>query len=132
MSAVLSLLPMALMCVLYALLIKLAARIYRRSILSWKHTFTFSVLALLVGGAGALLNYASNSILGPFLGAILGLAVQLALGGWYLGPRATAPTGTKVAFKGGAFIAAIAFGLVFTFAALTAVLVPMLRQGSQV
>jgi hypothetical protein len=131
MSAALSLLPLALLFILYALLIKLAARIYRRSLLSWKHATVFGALAILVGGLGALVNYTSGSRLSPLLGVMLGLTVQLALGGWYLGPRALAPGGKAVAFKGGALIAAIGFGLVFAFGVVAAILVPLFNRGSQ-
>ena len=62
---------------------------------------------------------------------ILGLAVQLTLGGWYLGPRALALTGEAVAFKGGAIIAAIGFAIIFALGVLAAVLGPLLGSGSQ-
>ena len=131
MSTLASLLPLALTFVFFALLTKLAARLYRSSRLSWKHAFAFGALAVLVGGAGALLNYASGFVLGPFLGSILGVSVQLALGGWFLGPRAIAPTGAAVAFKGGALIAAIVFGIVFVIGVVAGVLVPLLGRGGQ-
>lgn len=130
MSAVFSLLPLAFTFVLYAVLIKLAARLYRRSLLPWKHAFAFGALAMLVGGLGALLNYASGFVLGPLLSVLLGLAVQLALGGWYLGPRVLSLSGHPVAFKGGASIAAIGVGIVFALGVVAAVLVPLLGRGS--
>jgi len=130
-STALSLLPLAFTFVLYAVLIKLAARLYGSSLLPWKHAFAFGALAMLVGGIGALLNYASGFLLGPLLGVVLGLAVQLALGGWYLGPRAFAPTGEAVAFKGGALIAAIGLGVVFALGVVAAVVIPLLNGSSQ-
>jgi len=131
MPAAFSLLPLALTAVLYAVLIKLAARLYRGSLLAWKHAFAFGALAMVVGGVGALLNFATGFILGPFLGMALGLTIQLALGGWYLGPRALASSGEAVAFKGGAAIAGIGVGMALAFGVLLAVLVPLLARGGQ-
>ncbi len=131
MSAILSLLPLALMFVLYALLIKLAAKLYRSSLLAWKHAFAFGALAILVAGIGTLLNYATGFLLGPLLGIILGLAVQLTLGGWYLGPRTLAKSGEAVAFKGGVVIVAIGFAIIFALGAVAAALGPLLGSGSQ-
>lgn len=131
MSSVFSLLPLALALVLYTLLTKLAAKLYGSSRLSWKHAFSFGALAMLVGGLGALLNFASGFVLGPLLGVILGITIQLALSGWFLGSRALTPTGEAVAFKGGVLIAAIAFGIVFAIGIVAAVLVPLLGRGGQ-
>ncbi|MFC3684669.1 hypothetical protein [Hydrogenophaga luteola] len=129
MYELLSLLPLLLICVFYALFIKLAARLYRGSRLSWKHAFAFGALVMLLGGAGAWLNQASGLPLGPLMGVVLSLALQLALGGWFLGPRALSENGKAVAFKGGALISAIAFGMVFALGVLAAILLPLLGNG---
>lgn len=129
MYEILSLLPLLLACVVYGLLVKLAARLYQGSRLSWKHAFAFGALVMLLGGAGALLNQASGLPLGPLMGVVLSLALQLALGGWFLGPRALAANGTAVAFKGGVLISAMAFAMVFALGVVAAVLVPLLGSG---
>jgi hypothetical protein len=131
MFSLLALLPLVLMFVFYALLVKLAAKLYRRSLLQWRHAFAFGAIAMLVGVLGALLNRASGLILGPLLGFVLGLTIQLVLGGWYLGPRTFAPTGETIAFKGGVLVAAIAYGLAVTLAVVAAVLVPLPGRGGQ-
>lgn len=131
MSSALSLLPLALTFVLYALLIKLAARLYRGSLLAWRDAFAFGALAMLVGGIGTLLNFVSGFLLGPLLSIVLGLAIQLALAGWYLGPRVHARSGEAIAFKGGATIAAIGIGTLFAFGVALAVLFAVLGRGSQ-
>ncbi len=130
MYELLTLLPLLLMYVFYTLLIKLAARLYRGSRLSWKHAFAFGALAMFLGVIGTILNQASGHPLSPLVGILLSLALQLALGGWFLGPRALAPTGAAVAFKGGALISAIAFGMALALGAVTAVLAPLLGSGS--
>ncbi|WP_128003550.1 hypothetical protein [Piscinibacter defluvii] len=131
MSTILSLLPLALLFVFYALFVKLGAKLYKRSQLPWKHAFAFGAIAILVGGVGALLNFATGSNLGPVLAVVLGLVIQLALGGWYLGPRTIAPSGQAIEFKGGVAVAAIAYALVFLLGVVAAVLVPLLAGKSQ-
>lgn len=128
MSTLLSLLPLVLAFILFALLTKLAARLYRGSRLSWKHAFAYGALVMLVGGVGTVLNYSSGVVLGPFLGFILGVSAQLVLGGWFLGSRAVAPTGETVSFKGGTLIAAIVIGIALAMGVVVGVLVPWLGR----
>ena len=131
MSTVIAFLPLAFSFVLFALLTKFAARLYRSSKLSWKHAFAFGVLVMLVGGVGAFVNNFTGSFLGPLLGLFFGLALQLALGGWYLGPRAILTSGESIGFKGGALIAAMTFGAIFAIGMLAAVIVPLLAGRGQ-
>lgn len=131
MTTFLSLLPLLFMFVLYALFIKLAAKTYRRSVLTWKHAFAFGALAIVVGGVGAFINRATNMVLGPALGIVLGFSIQLAIGGWYLGPRTKTSSGESVMFKGGALIAAIAFGFIVLLGIVAAILVPLFNPSGQ-
>lgn len=131
MSSLFAILPLVLMFVFYALLIKLAAKTYRNSVLAWKHAFAFAALAMFVGIVGALLNRAAGLVLAPMLAVVLGFAIQLAIGGWYLGPRTRTSSGEPVAFKGGALVAAIAYGFVALIGIAAAVLLPLLNRGSQ-
>lgn len=125
------LLPLLLMLGFYALFIKLAAKTYRRSLLAWRHAFVFSALAIVMGGAGAFVNRATGSVLGPEFALVLGLAIQWAIGGWYLGPRTKTPSGESVMFWGGAIISAIAFGFMALLGVVAAVLVPLFSRGGQ-
>lgn len=124
MSTVFSLLPLLLTVPFYAALIKIASRVYRKSQLSWKHAFAFAALGIAVGLAGALLNLAAGGAVPELLGPALGAGIQIALAGWFLGPRAVAASGAPVAFKGGASIAAIAVAIAFLAAVAVSLLVP--------
>lgn len=102
----------------YVACIKLAARLYRRSHLSWKHAAIFGVALFLVLLAVSTcvrrLNPVSDPVFSSLLDIATGLLTQLAFGAWFLGPRATAPAGASVALIGGALLALIAYGLVFS------------------
>lgn len=117
MTELLSLLPFAFTVFAYVVCIKLAARLFRRTQLSWKHALFFGALLFVVLFAvGALVRWL-NLVPGPVLAAVVYLAVdlaaQLAVGGWFLGPRARTVAGTPVEFKGGALLSLITYGLVF-------------------
>jgi len=129
MSPLLALLPLALLLTVYAVLIKAAARLYRKSQLPWKHAFAFCGLAVLVGVAGAMLNLVTGSALGPGAGVLLGFATQLGLGGWYLGPRSSTAAGEPIGFKGGVVVAAIGYGLIVLLGIVAAIVLPLLGRG---
>ncbi len=128
MSSVFSLLPLAFTFILYGLLVKLATKLYRGSQMSWQDAFSFGALAMLVGALGASLNFATGFLLSPKLSVILGVALQVALGGWFLGPRVIASSGEAVGSRGGAIVAAIAFAIAFALGVVAAVLVPVLSR----
>jgi hypothetical protein len=131
MSSAISLLPIALVPCLYAALVKLAAFVVRRTKLRWSQALIYGVLALVVGAAGAVLNKASGSLLPLPVALLAGLAVQLVLGGWYFGPRATNTAGTPIRFKGGVVLSLVAYLLVFALGVLAAIVVPALNRGGQ-
>jgi hypothetical protein len=119
-------LPLVFSFVLFALLAKFAARLYRSSKLSWKHALVYGLLVMFIGGAGAFVNILGGTVLGLLLGLFLGLTLQLALGGWYLGSRAFLPSGESLGFKAGALIAAMTFGIIFAIGVFAALIVPLL------
>lgn len=117
MTGLSSLLAFAVTALAYVICIKLAARLFRRTELSWKHAGVFGPLLFVVLFAvGALVRWL-NPVPAPMLAYVLYLAVdlvaQLAVGGWFLGPRAKTAAGAPVEFKVGALLALIAYGLVF-------------------
>jgi putative Mn2+ efflux pump MntP len=131
MTAILSLLPLALMFAVYAVFMKLAARLYRKTSLSWKHAIVFSVLAIVLGVAASfLVKVLGGTVVLP-VAVILGLALQLALGGWYLGTRARSSSGEPIAFKGGVLLALIAYALLASIGVVAAILIPLFQRASQ-
>ena len=128
MSAILVLLPLFLVPFFYAALVKLAALLFRRTKLSWKHALLFGLMAFVVGVAGTLLNKATGSVLPLPLAALIGLSIQLALGGWYLGSRASTQQGAPLAFKGGVVLSLVAYLIVVIVGVIAAVVVPLMQQ----
>lgn len=115
----------------YALFTKAAAFLFRRTQLSWVHAIVFGVLVLLVGGVGTVLNRVMGMPLPLPLAVLLGLVTLLAVGGWYLGPRAKTAEGAPLQFKGGALLSLVAYGLVFALGIGAAVLLPLLQHARQ-
>ena len=130
MSIAFSLLPLVLAPCLYAALTKLAAFVFRRAHLRWSHALVYGFLAFALGATGALLNVALGSPLPLPLTLLAGLALQLALGGWYLGPRVATAAGTTLKFKGGVLLSLVAYGLVIAFGIMAAVIVPALHRAA--
>ena len=131
MSAALILLPIALVPVLYALLLKLSAFLLRRTQMSWKHAFVFGLLGLAVGVVGSLANRVTGYALPGLVVGLLGFAIQISLGGWYFGPRARTAAGEAVGFARGALLSLVSFAIVFLFGVGAAILVPVLQNASQ-
>ena len=121
------LVPIVFTILAYVACIKLAARLFQRTQLSWKHALLFGVLLFVVlfvvGGLLRWLNPVSGPVLASVVYLAVDLAAQLTVGGWFLGPRARTKAGMPVELKGGALLALISYALVFVLSlAATAVL----------
>ena len=103
---------------LYTSLVKLAAFLYRRSRLSWRDACIFSLLLLMVLGAGALLNRLSGDAVPLALSIAAGMVIQVGIGAWYLAPRGRTASGAPLGAKGGAMLALIAYALIASLALL--------------
>lgn len=116
----------------YVACIKLAARLFRRTQLSWTYAWFFGValfaVLFTVGALVRLQPLASGPPLSHLVYLAADLAAQLAFGGWFLGPRAKTTVGTPVAFKGGALLSLIAYGLVFSFSVAAAAVLPLFAR----
>lgn len=129
-TIIVQLLPLLLAPLLYALLTKAAAFIFRRTQLSWLHAFLFGVLVLIVGATGAFLNQMSGMLFPLPISVLLGFTVFMLLGGWYLGPRAKTAEGIALEFKGGLLLSLVVYGLFLVFGLGAAVLLPFLQHAS--
>ena len=125
----LSFLPLLLVLILCAAYAKLAARIFRRSSLSWRNSFLFAFLLGLLAIAGRATSTALGYSLPIAVGLLVGLAINLLLGGWFFGIRATDTQGQLLGWRRGVFLSAIMFGLlvvtVFALIGLVHVLTPL-------
>jgi len=106
-------LPLLLAPVLYAALVKIAALILRRIQLSWKHALLFGLLAMAVGAVTTFANFATGRIVPVPLAVLLGVAIQLAIGGWYLKDRAQLASGAPIGLVRGALLPLVAIAIVF-------------------
>ncbi|MDT9002473.1 hypothetical protein RQP53_24590 [Paucibacter sp. APW11] len=127
MSEILSLAPILLAITGMAAVAKLAARLYRRSKLSWGHAFGY-VLLFVVGISvmGLMKNLAGSA---PPLPLAIGasIAFHALLGGWYLGSYARGADGNSLTFPRGAILAFLYFGLLLGITAIPAVVLMAIR-----
>ena len=111
MQILLSFVPFLVMLTLCAAYAKLAARIFRRSSLSWRNSFLFALLLGVLAIVGRATSSAFAFSLPLALGLLVGLAINLLLGGWFFGARATDTHGRLLGWGRGMALSAIMFGL---------------------
>src|SRR5262245_26078128 len=116
------------MLALYIGSIKLSARLFRRTTLSWRHSLEFSLIVAAVVIAGRVASLSSGSALALPAALALGVLVQLALGGWFLGARARTTQGQPLGFRGGTLLAALWLGVLASFGVILMVLVSSLSR----
>lgn len=114
------LLSIVLVVGLYASLVKLAARFYRRSALSWKAAFGFGALMAPLAILVALLN----RTLPAAVTLSAGLVSAVAVGAWFLASRVKTTLGQPVGYKAAAALSAIALGMAFVFSIVLATVLP--------
>ena len=127
MSSILSFIPLLLSIALYTSLVKLAAFLYKRALLSWRDACIFSLILLTVLGAGTLLNRLSGNAIPLVVSIAAGMVIQVGIGAWYLAPRARFAGGEPLAAKGGAMLALIAYGLIAALGLLAGAAMMALR-----
>jgi len=117
-----SFVPLLLSVALYTSIVKLAAFLYRRSRLSWRDACIFSLMVLVVLGAGTLLNRLSGDVIPDVVSLVACMVIQAGIGAWYLASRARTVAGAPLGNQGGAIIAVIAYGLLMPFVLTWAVM----------
>jgi hypothetical protein len=132
MSAFLSLLPILLCVALLTTFVKLAAYLYKRAILKWSHALIYVVLFVVLAAVGGGANKALGSQLHILVGFSLSLALQVILAGWYLGTRAKTREGDSLAFKRGAILGAISYGITVAILVVPALIYFSTRASSAV
>ncbi|MBC3860469.1 hypothetical protein H8K32_00005 [Undibacterium jejuense] len=106
--SIFSFLPILCMFAIYTSLVKLAAFLYKRTILSWKHAFIYTTGITVVSMSYAALTILTEHLIPVPVTILIGLAMQLGFGGWYLGSKAQAANNGTLGFKQGVWIAVIA------------------------
>ncbi|MFS2004421.1 hypothetical protein ACEN9F_12430 [Duganella sp. CT11-25] len=116
-----SFVPLLLSVALYTSIVKLSAFLYRRSRLSWRDACIFSLMLLMVLGAGTLLNRLSGNTVPLAVSIAAGMVIQVGIGAWYLAPRARTVSGLPLDSKGAAMLALIAYILIASLGLLAGV-----------
>ncbi|MEO7887666.1 MAG: hypothetical protein ABI893_01330 [Polaromonas sp.] len=116
----------------YVVCVKLAARLYRRTQLGWTHACVFAVVLFIVlfavGAAVRSLGDNSDPINQSLADIASGLVAQLGLGAWLLGSRARTTAGAPLELKGGALLALMTYGLVFSLSFAAAIALPLFAR----
>lgn len=128
METVIGLFPLLFMICAYAVFIKLAAHVMRRTRLSWKHAFIFGVLVFVLGVAATFANVMTGQVLPLAAGIAIAFGLQLALGGWYLGTRARTAEDEPVGFRFGALLSLLGYAFTFALGLLGAFGIPVLLR----
>lgn len=114
MSSAIAFAPLVLLPVVLTLSVKAAAWVFKRTQLGWGHAFGYGVIASLVNMAGMLTARMPGPSIPLSVLAAISLLAVLALGGWYLGPRAKTTEGAALRFKRGVVLCLIAWALLCT------------------
>jgi hypothetical protein len=119
MFTMLSLVSLLLSTALYTSIVKFAAFLCQRARLSWRDACIFSLMLLMVLGAGTLLNLLAGNAIPLPVSIAAGMVIQVGIGAWYLAPRARKTDGEPLGTKGAALLALIAYFLIALIAILT-------------
>ena len=124
--------PLAFTVFSYVVCVKLAGRLFRRTQLDWKHALVFGlvlfVVLFVVGAVVRWLSTAPDPLFVSLVDLATGLVAQLAVGAWFLGPRARTTAGAPLGWKGGALLALITYGLVFSLSLAVAIVIPFFAR----
>jgi hypothetical protein len=110
-------LPIVVMTVLYAAVVKLAARILRFSGVRWPHAFVFAILIVVLSAAIRAGSMYGGVQLPAIPGLLLGVILHVALGAWFFRSRATNQDGTAAGWLGGAKLCALTVGFLLMMGA---------------
>ena len=128
MSAILDFLPLVLLVLVYAGLLKLVSAFILRWTSNWASAFIFSAIFIALQTAGVMLLRALDLYLPLFFGILTSLALQVVLGGWILGAGGTTASGEPLGFRRGALLALVACALLLVLAAVLGALLALVVQ----
>ena len=123
MFGVIVLLQLVLAAALLAAFLKLSARALRSTFVSWKHALIWGAIAMVVGTLATVTMRLVVPELG-LIGLVAGPLLQVFLGAWYLGTRATSASGAPVGYKFAAVLVAVAVGALLLLASLIMLALP--------
>jgi hypothetical protein len=92
----LSLIRIILLCVFYAVVVKFAAFLLRRSKVSWKHSFFFAIYLMVIVIAERALSFELGGFFSSFWVILVHLSLFMVLGSWYFSTRGTNKNGDSI------------------------------------
>jgi hypothetical protein len=116
MPVILSLIPLVFAFVAVACFVKLAARILRKTVISWKNALFFVLILFAITSAKLLLGMSFVAVFPPVLALLAGTAISLCAGAWFFARRATTAEGFKLGWLGGLKLTALSFALMLLIA----------------
>ena len=111
MATLASLLPIALIFAFIACSVKVAARLLRRTVVSWKHSVLFGVFLAALTIAKSASGLLFSSFMPPLVALLFGLTISITFGAWYFRTRALTVAGAPLGWQGGLQLSALAVGL---------------------
>jgi len=102
--SIFSFLPIFSMFAIYTSLVKLAAFLYKKTILSWKHAFIYSAAFIIVSTCYAVLNIFTGYQVPVPVTILAAFAMQLGFGAWYLGRKAQTANNGALGLKHGIWV----------------------------
>lgn len=127
MTSLVTLIPLVFSVALMVSIVKLAARLYRRTQISWGKALIY-VMLMIVGAATLGLLGKVSGVAPPLpLLVVVSVSFHTLLAGWYLGSRAQTMDGSQLTFPRGVVLALIAFGLLLAVLAIPALILQALR-----
>ncbi len=111
MKSIITLVILSLMFISYAGLIKLSARLLRRSIVSWKNCFLFSLIFVGISMIFRIILISANVAIPVSVAVMNGFITQLAIGAWFFRNRGTDSTGNALGWRGAMKLMGISYGI---------------------
>jgi hypothetical protein len=125
MDLLLSLFPLVLAIAIFGGIVKLAARVLKRTQVSWIQGVHLGIILLVIAVIKRFSGLDALISLPPALALALSVVVSLGIGAWFLSTRAVTSNGDLIGLRGGLKLAGLSMAIVSGLGALTVVLVPM-------
>lgn len=111
MDSLISLIPSLIMLIIipsfWMLCFKLSARLLRRRVITWKHSYILGFILTLISMVGNMLLSIVGIPLPLPLAFVFAFVLQVVIGAWFLSRRATYADGRELGWRGGAELTAL-------------------------
>ncbi len=126
MDLILSLFPLALAVAIFGGVVKLAAKLLKRTKVTWAQGVNLGIILLVVTVIKRVIDMQTMISMPPVLGFLMGTLAALSIGAWYLGKRARNLEGEAIGLRNGLKLAGISIGIVFALGIVSTAVVQTL------